>query len=382
MTKSDFLLRDDIIFLNHGSFGACPREVFAVYQKWQMRLEKQPVLLLGREITHLLGEARHALGTYMHAHADNLVFVPNSTHGANIVAHSLRFAPGDEILATNHEYGACDRMWEMLCAQSGALYTKQRLSLPCASQEELLEQFWQGVTPRTKLIFISHVTSATALHLPVQAICQRARGAGILTLIDGSHAPALLDLDLTALDADFYTGNCHKWLCSPKGAGFLHVRKELQHLVQPLIISWGGLGQFITGNRFLDDFEWTGTDDPSAYLTVPTAIDFQRRNDWHSVRARCRALAMETKQRLCALPGIRALYPDNNNLYFQFFTVALPPCNTKALKERLYNEHSIEVVVMEWNSTPVLRVSVQAYNTPQDMDTLLQALEVLLPQCV
>lgn len=382
MTKADFLLRDDVVFLNHGSFGACPREVFAVYQQWQLRLEQQPVLFLGREHTKLLAEARAALAAYLHAAPDDLVFVPNSTHGVNIVAHSLHFEVGDEILATNHEYGACNRMWEMLCSQSGAVYKQQPLPLPCSSQEELIEHFWRGVTPRTKLIFISHVTSATALHLPVEAICQRAREAGILTLIDGSHGPSLLDIDLPALGADFYTGNCHKWLCAPKGAGFLYVQREHQHRLQPLVISWGNRGNIVTGNHFLDEFTWTGTADPAAYLTVPEAIAFQQRNNWHDQRARCRALATETKQRLCALPGVHSLYPDNSNLYLQFFSVALPPCDIVRLKQRLYDEYAIEVVVNSWEDVSLLRVSVQVYNTPEDMDALLHALEVLLPQCV
>lgn len=378
--KDKFLLRDDIIFLNHGSFGACPREVFDVYRQWQLRLEQQPVLFLGREITQLLGEARRALGSYLHASADDLVFVPNSTHGVNIVARSLALGDGDEILATDHEYGACERMWQMLHRDTGVRYVRQVLPVPCTSQEELLEQFWSGVTPRTKLIFISHVTSPTALHLPVEAICRRAREAGILTLVDGSHGPALLDPDLTALDADFYTGNCHKWLCSPKGAGFLYVRRDRQHLVRPLVISWGDQAQYLTGNLFLDEFQWTGTVDPAAILSVPAAIDFLARHNWSAVREQCRQLATATKQRLCALPGVQALYPDDKNMYFQFFAVQLPPCDTGLLKKQLYDRYGIEVVVQHWQERPLLRVSVQAYNTEAEMDVLLDALTHLLPE--
>jgi isopenicillin-N epimerase len=378
--KDKFLLSDDIIFLNHGSFGSCPREVFAVYQQWQQQVEQQPVLFLGREINNKLEEARTALGNYLGAAADDLVFVPNSTHGVNIVAHSLQLQVGDEILATDHEYGACDRMWEILNRRTGARYIKQPLSVPCSSQEELLEQLWSGVTSRTKLIFISHITSATALHLPVAEICRRAREAGIMTLIDGSHGPALLDLNLTELGADFYTGNCHKWLCSPKGAGFLYVRRDFQHLVQPLVISWGDQAKYPTGNIFLDEFQWTGTADPSAFLSVPAAIDFQKRHDWQEVRERCRQLAKATKQRLCALPGVQSLYSDDKDLYFQFFAVQLPPCNTTKLKEQLYDQYGIEVVVQKWQERPLLRVSVQAYNTEAEMDVLLEALTHLLPE--
>lgn len=378
--KDKFLLRGDNIFLNHGSFGSCPHEVFDIYQQWQEQLEQQPVLFLGREINNLLGKARAALGTYLGADADDLVFVPNSTHGVNIVAHSLALEEGDEILATDHEYGACERMWDALNSRTGARYIRQVLPVPCSSQEELLELFWSGVTSRTKLIFISHITSPTALHLPVGEICRRAREAGILTLIDGSHGPALLDLDLTALDADFYTGNCHKWMCSPKGAGFLYARRDRQHLIQPLVISWGGEAKYPTGNRFLDEFQWTGTADPSAFLSVPAAIEFLQKYNWKEVREQCRQLATTTKQRLCALPGIQSLYPDNNDMYLQFFAVELPPCDTEILKERLYDEYNIEVVVQKWQERPLLRVSVQAYNTEADMDALIEALSRLLPE--
>lgn len=377
--KDAFLLRDDIVFLNHGSFGACPREVFTVYRQWQEQLEAQPVHLLGREINTLLAEARTALSAYLGAQPDDLVYVPNSTHGVNIVAHSLPFAPGDEILASSHEYGACSRMWEALCRRSGARYVQQHVPLVCQSQEEIADAIWSGVTPRTKLLFLSHVTSPTAMQLPIAELCKRAREHGILTLIDGSHGPALLDFSLDELDADFYTGNCHKWLCSPKGAGFLHVKRSRQHLVEPLVISWGDQARAITGNRFLDEFQWTGTADPSAYLSVPAAIGFLLRNNWSQVRQQCRDLARETKNRLCTLPGIEPLYPDNHNMYFQFFAVTLPLCNASELQKRLYDEFNIEVVTMTLDNQPLLRVSVQAYNTQDDMDALMEALPQVLP---
>ena len=207
--KQHFLLDPDIHFLNHGSFGACPRPVFEAYQEWQRRLERQPVLFLGRELVGYEHQARQALGEYLHAEADDLVFVPNVTHGVNIVARSLSLGPGDEILTTNHEYGACDNTWEYLCRKSGTHYIHQPLPTPLESDEEIVAQLWQAVTPRTRLIFLSHITSPTAMILPVGAICQRARQEGILTLIDGAHAPGQILVDLEAIEADFYTGNCH-----------------------------------------------------------------------------------------------------------------------------------------------------------------------------
>src|SRR6266540_2304328 len=187
--KEYFLLDPDIVFLNHGSFGATPKPVFEVYQNWQTRLERQPVLFLGRELDKLLLESRIALGEYLHADANDLVYIPNATHGVNIIAHSLQLKPGDEILTTDHEYGACDYTWDFICGKTGAKYIHQPIPLPVSSEEEIIDQFWQGVTPRTRAIYVSHMASSTALKLPVEKICQRAREAGIFSIVDAAHSP-------------------------------------------------------------------------------------------------------------------------------------------------------------------------------------------------
>jgi isopenicillin-N epimerase len=216
--RAFFQLDPDVVFLNHGSFGATPLPVFAVYQEWQRRLERQPVLFLGRELGDYLQAAREVFGRYVNSSAADLVFVPNATYGVNVVARSLDLGPGDEVLTTNHEYGACNNIWGFLSRKQGFSYVEQPIPLPVKSDEEIVEQFWRGVTPYTKVIFMSHITSPTAVTFPIAAICQRAREAGILTVIDGAHAPGQLPLDMAAIGADFYTGNAHKWLCSPKGA--------------------------------------------------------------------------------------------------------------------------------------------------------------------
>src|SRR5947207_11322178 len=217
-----FLLRPDAAFLNHGSFGACPKPVFETYQAWQREIEAQPVDFLARRINGLLAEARTRLGEFLGVSGDNLVFVPNVTHAINIVARSLDLQPGDEVLSTDHEYGASDRTWRFNCGLRGARFVRTPIPLPLPSDMEILEELWRGVTERTKVIFLSHITSPTAVVFPVAEVCKRARDAGILTVIDGAHAPGQVDLSLDALGADFYSGNCHKWLCSPKGAGFLY----------------------------------------------------------------------------------------------------------------------------------------------------------------
>src|SRR5215211_6975506 len=237
--KEYFLLDPDVVFLNHGSFGATPKPVFEVYQNWQRRLERQPVLFLGREYDELLLESRQALGKYLNAAAEDLVYIPNATQGANIIARSLNLQPGDEILTTDHEYGACDYTWELVCGKAGANYVRRHIPLPVNSTDELIDQLLAGVTPSTKVIYLSHITSPTALCFPVERICERARELGLLTIVDAAHSPGQMPVDLQQLGADFVFGNCHKWMLAPKGAAFLYVRHEIQHLVEPLIVSWG-----------------------------------------------------------------------------------------------------------------------------------------------
>lgn len=380
--KSTFLLDPNIVFLNHGSFGACPQPVFEVYQAWQRRLERQPVLFLGREITAHFHQAREAIGEYLLTAADNLAFVPNATHGVNIIAHSLALQPGDEILTSDHEYGAMDYTWEFIGKKTGVKIVHQPIALPTVSCEEILEQFWQGVTPHTKLIFISHITSPTALCLPVEAICAKARQAGIYTLVDGAHAVGQIPLDLDSIGADWYVGNCHKWMLSPKGAGFLYARPGVQNLVEPLIVSWGyhATPENTYGSQFLDYLSWSGTNDPAAYLSIPAAIQFMQEHNWEQKRLECHLLLRLAIERICKLMQMEPLYPLDSNLYFQIGIAPLPAdTDITMLKTRLYDEHHIEVPLIEWNGRKFVRISVQAYNTQEDLDALNVGLHNLLP---
>jgi isopenicillin-N epimerase len=381
--SSLFLLDESIHFLNHGSFGACPRPVFEAYQGWQRRLERQPVLFLGREIDALDQQARQALGEYLHTPAQNLVFIPNATHGVNIVARSLSLGPGDEILSTDHEYGACDYTWEFICKKTGAALVHQPIPLPAHSAEEMLEHFWQGVTERTRLIFLSHISSPTALRLPVEALCARARQNGILTLVDGAHAPGQISLDLEALEADFYVGGCHKWMLCPKGAGFLYARPEAQRLVEPLVVSWGyhSNPQTTRGSQFLNYLGWTGTHDPAAYLSVPAALQFMQEHAWDQVSLECHALLRDALQRISEMVQMEPLYPLDSELYVQMGIAPLPAgTDLAALKTRLYAEYLVEVPLIDWNGRKLVRISIQGYNTPQDLEALLKGLQALLPQ--
>lgn len=380
--RDEFLLEPGVAFLNHGSFGATPRPVFEAYQGWQSRLERQPVHFFQREHDALMRESRARLGEHLGVEADDLVYVTNATQGVNIIARSLKLGPGDEILTSNHEYGACDYTWEFVCGKTGANLRRGEIPLPLPSEEEVAERFWAGVTARTKLIFLSHYTSPTALRLPVEAICRRAREAGILTFIDGAHAPGQITVDLHAVGADFYTGNCHKWMLSPKGAGFLFARREVQPLVEPLVVSWGfhPNGMPSSGSQFVDYLQWSGTRDPAAALAVPDAIRFMAERGWAEVRLECHALLCNAIERVCTLTELGPPYPLDSDRYVQMGIAPLPvSTDLVALKARLYDEYRVEVPVLEWEGHKFVRISIQAYNDARDVEALVRGLRELLP---
>lgn len=376
--KEYFLLDPEVAFLNHGSFGACPRPVFEAYQRWQWELERQPVEFLGRRFNDLMLQAREPLAAYVGTTPDNLVYVPNATVGLNIAARSLRLQPGDEVLSTNHEYGALDRTWRFLCGKWGAVYKNQLIPTPLPSEADFVESLWAGVTPRTRVIFLSHLTSPTALIFPVEAVCRRARAEGILTIIDGAHAVGQLPLALDELGADVYSSNNHKWLCAPKGSAFLYVRPEVQNRIEPLVVSWGWESLTPGPSRFVDEQEWAGTRDIAAYLATPAAIEFMAQQRWDEVRAACHALAVETWQQVLAFTGLPALSEASG--FAQFFSASLPPCDGAALKRRLYDEFKVEAPIVQWANQQLIRVSVQGYVTSADTQRLIAALKELLPQ--
>ncbi len=375
-----FLLRDDVVFLNHGSFGACPRPVFEDYQRWQIELERQPVEFLGRRFDGLMREARTVLAEFVKVDADEIVFAPNATTAINIVARSLRLQPGDEILTTDHEYGAMDRTWQFLCAKNEATYTHVPIPLPVTTPADFVERFWSAVTPRTKIIFLSHITSPTALILPVAEICRRARERGIITIVDGAHALGQIPLDLKNLGADFYTSNAHKWLMAPKGCAFLYARREMQSLVEPLVVSWGWHSERPSMSRFVDEQEWTGTRDIAAYLSIGAAIKFFREHNWERVRDECHELLRYGREQIAAFTGLPPICPDSREWFAQLASCPLPACDADALKRRLYDEFRVEVPIVTWDKKQFVRVSIQGYNTREDVNELVQGLKILLPQ--
>ena len=341
----DFLLDPGITFLNHGSYGACPAPVFARYQELQRELERNPVEFLARRFDELTAGSRAALAVFIGARPDDLVFVPNATAGLNAVIRSLRLEPGDEVLTTRHEYGAVTRTWEF----TGA-------NLVYAEPDELVA----AIGPKTKAVSVSHITSPTALVLPVAEICAAARAAGALAIVDGAHAPGQVPLDLEDLGADVYAGNCHKWLCAPKGAGFLWARPEHQRWIEPLVISWG----YGAERTFADRHGWQGTRDPTASLSIPAAIEAHGTFDLE----RCRRLAASFHDRLP---------PFGSTPAPQMWATEVATDEPEELQRRLFDEHAIEVVVRGWEGRSLLRVSIAPYNDETDVERLLAALETL-----
>jgi isopenicillin-N epimerase len=382
--RAHYLLDPDVIFLNHGSFGATPRPVFAACQRWERELEREPVRFIERELPGLMQAAREALGAYVGAGSEDLVFVPNATFGANVVARSLALGPGDEVLMTDHEYGACENVWAFLSRKRGFTVVRQHVDLPAEAAEPMIDGLWHGVTERTRVIFCSQITSPTAITLPVEELCARARAAGILTVIDGAHAPGQIPLQLAASGPDFYFANAHKWLSAPKGAAFLYARRDRQALIEPLVVGWGWgeHRQKTVGSDFLDAFEWLGTNDLAAYLAVPAAIRFQQENQWEVISGQCHALLREAIERITALTALPDVY-GHHRRYHQMAVAELPHMDDlPAFKNALYDAFCVQVPCTQWNRRQFIRISIQAYNTLEEVDALLDALEQLLPRHV
>ncbi len=373
--NSQFLLNPEITFLNFGSFGACPKPIFEDYQKWQLLLESEPVQFIAFNGIEYLKKSREALGAYINCNADDLVYVNNPTYAINIIAKSLKLNEGDEVLSTNLEYGALDRTWNYYCNKSKAKYIRQHIDLPVVSKEVFLEQFWKGYNKNTKAIFISQITSSTAMKLPVKEICERAKELGLLTIVDGAHVPGHMPLDLSELKADIYTGACHKWMMTPKGCSFLYVKKEFQNLFDPLIISWGYESAAPSPSQFLDYHQMQGTRDFSAFLTVPKAIEFMKENNWWQVAADCRALARNNYQRFCDLLGSSPLCPLNDDFLGQMCSVQIKSDQPEKLQRYLFDNYKIEVPVMRHEKYVFIRYTVQVFNTQEQLDKLYNALK-------
>jgi isopenicillin-N epimerase len=390
-TDLGWSLDPGITFLNHGSFGACPAAVLAVQREWRDRLEREPVTFLDRELEGHLDHARKVLGAFLGGDPEGLVFVPNATTACNAVLGSLRFAAGDELLTTDHEYNAVLNTVRAAADRDGARVVLAALPFPTTGVDELVDAVLAAVTPRTRLAVLSHVTSPTGLVLPIERIVRELDARGIDTLVDGAHAPGMVPLELDALGAAYYTGNGHKWLCGPKGAAFLWVRADRRDAIHPTIVSHGANATRVDRPRFRLEFDWVGTGDPTAVITLPAALEWMAALEpggWPAVMAANRALALDARDRLVTALGGPLPAPDA--LIGSMVAVPTPglPTDSNAawLHEALFDEDQIEVPVVAWpvpgaRPTPthppravLVRVSAQRYNESDDIERLVAAL--------
>jgi isopenicillin-N epimerase len=376
--KSQFLLDKNITFLNHGSFGACPKPIFQEYQRLQLELENEPVYFIQKKQAEYLKVAKERLAIYIGCNANDFFFTPNPTFAINTIMRSLDLKEGDEILSTNHEYGAMDRTWNFYCKKSGAKYIRQNISLPVVSKEQILEEFWSGYTSKTKIIFLNQVSSATALIFPVKEICDKARELGLITIIDGAHVPGQMDLNITELNPDFYTGTLHKWMLAPKGSSFLYVKKDFQEMLDPLVVGWGYESVSPGESQFLDYQEFQGTREISAFLCTPKVIGFLEENDWKAKAKECRKIVLNNYQRFCDLLGSEPICPINEGFLLQMASVPVKTSNPVGLKELLFNAYKIEIPVMTLNGDCFIRYSINAYNSQEDLDVLYNALQDII----
>lgn len=376
--KSLFQIDNSITFLNHGSFGSCPKPIFEEYLRFQRELEEEPVTFIQLKQPHYLKIAKKALAKFIHCSEKDFFFIPNPTVAINTVMRSLNLQHGDEILASNHEYGAMDRTWNFYCKKSGAKYVRQPITLPVQSKEALLEEFWKGYNDKTKVLFLNHFSSATALIFPVKEICEKARELGLITIIDGAHVPGHIDLNISELNPDYYTGTLHKWMLAPKGSTFLYVKKEFQDSLDPLVVSWGYESLAPSDSQFLDYHEYQGTNDIAQYLCTPKVIEFLEENNWKEVSKKSKEIVLKNYKRFCDLLGTTPLCPVTEEFLGQMASIPVTTDKPADLKAVLYDKYKIQVPVMPLNENIYIRYSINGYNTQDDLEALYMALKEII----
>jgi isopenicillin-N epimerase len=376
--QEQFLLNPEITFLNFGSFGATPKPIFEAYQKWQRILEAEPVQFIAFDGVNYLADSRAALAKFIGCpDKDDLILVTNPSFAINLIAKNFPLNEGDEILATDIEYGACDRTWDFYCNKNKATYRRQKINFPITSKEKFIENFFEGLRPSTKAIFISHITSATALILPVKEICAIAKLKGLITIVDGAHVPAHIPFNLSEIQADFYTGACHKWMMAAKGCSFLYAHKSVQPLCDPLIVSWGYKAFKPSASAFLDYHQMIGTRDFSAFLTVQASIEFMEKNNWRAVSKKCHAIVIANAERFYNLLGTQAISPLNSEWIGQMICIPIHSPEPEVLQRKLYTDYKIEIPIMRQQNEVYMRYSINAFNTVADLDILYNALEAI-----
>ena len=371
--KNIFLLNPHIIYLNHGSFGGCPKEIMDKYFALQLELENQPIDYLANNVEEYSRKTRKALSDFIDCDKNDVVFFPNPSTATNMVAKSLKLSKDDEVLTTNHEYGALVKMWKYICQESEANYVEYSPSIPLESKEDFIKGFVDCITDKTKIIFISHITSSTGLIFPVKEICAEAKKRNIISIVDGAHAPAHINLSVRDINPDIYVGACHKWMLAPKGSSFLYAKKNIQKKLVPLVISWGWESERPGESVFLDNHQWQGTNDISPYLIIPEVISFIQKYDWKEVSKGCRQLNIQSREKLLELFNTKILCADSSWIG-QMSSIILPKCDSLDLYKYLKSKN-IEVPIIDWNNYQIVRISIQAYNTQGDIVKLTKCLK-------
>lgn len=379
--RSFWSLDPEVTFLNHGSFGACPIAVLQKQNQLRSQLEAAPLRFFEDQLEPLLDRARQELADFVGASAAELAFVPNATTGVNTVLRSLTFQPGDELLTTNQEYNASRNALNFAAQQSGATVVVAEVPFPIASADRVIEAVLDKVTGKTRLVLIDHVTSQTGLVFPLEKLIPELAQRQIEVLVDGAHAPGMIPLHLTQLGVTYYTGNCHKWLCAPKGAAFLYIRQDKQSTVRPLAISHGANSPRGDRSRFHLEFDWTGTTDPTPYLCVPEAIQWmgsQLPDGWLGVMAHNHALVMAARRQLAQVLQVEPPCPAE--MLGAMAVLPLPDGSADRLYKQLVQQFRIEVPVIPWPcpGDRLVRISAQLYNTLADYHKLAGALSRLL----
>jgi isopenicillin-N epimerase len=364
-----FMLDPSVVFLNHGSFGAVPRPVFEHQEALRRRMEAEPVRFLAREVPDELAAVRAELAAFVGADPAALALTTNTTTALHAVARSVPLEPGEEVLVTDHEYGAMRMLWDEVAGRAGAAVVVAPLPAAPQHDDEVTAAVLDRVSQRTRVVFVSHITSASATVLPVAAICAGARRAGAISIIDGAHGPGMLDLDLAAIGADVYVGNAHKWLLAPRGAAFIQASEAARRWIAGPVVSWGWTWE--GEGAFQGRFDWPGTFDPTALLSIPRALQFRREHDWPVVAARCHALAEATLARLVSEAG--AVPSAGPALRPPQMVAARLPGGSPHLHDHLWREHRIEITVESLHGSTLIRLSVQAYTTEADCDRLVAA---------
>lgn len=374
--RSEWLLDPKIAFLNHGSFGAVPKCVLVEQTRWRMRIEAEPVELLGRRAATLLEQARQPVGHWLGMGPNDFGLVTNATDGINAVLQSLAFKPGDELLTTTHVYNAVRQAMTHAAGHAGASYREIDIPLPIQSSSQIADRVISGLTPATRLLVVDHITSPTAIVFPVEQIAAECRRCNVELLIDGAHAPGMLPLNVTSLGATYYAGNLHKWACAPKGSGFLWVRHVRQPDVHPLVVS------HYLGEGFEREFGWQGTRDMSGWLAIPRALEFMSAIGWEKIMAHNHAMAAWVQQMLCEAWDVEPITPVDGSLLGSMATVALPGALSEltesaaaTVQQELYDAYRIEAPLMRWGGRTYVRPCCQIYNMPEEYERLASAIK-------